>query len=177
MRNGRYCLPVKSEYKNHFQGMIHDQSSTGSTLFIEPMAIVRLNNDLRELAIKEQEEIEKILAELSMMAGEHVEQLEYDYNTITGLDFIFARAKLSKQMKGTEPKFNDKGIINLKKARHPLIDPKHVVPIDVRIGSDFNMLIITGPNTGGKTVTLKTVGLLTLMGQAVFIYLHSIIQN
>jgi DNA mismatch repair protein MutS2 len=166
MRNGRYCLPVKSEYKNHFQGMIHDQSSTGSTLFIEPMAIVRLNNDLRELAIKEQEEIEKILAELSMMAGEHVEQLEYDYNTITGLDFIFARAKLSKQMKGTEPKFNDKGIINLKKARHPLIDPKHVVPIDVRIGSDFNMLIITGPNTGGKTVTLKTVGLLTLMGQA-----------
>lgn len=166
MRNGRYCLPVRAEYKNQFQGMIHDQSSTGSTLFIEPMAIVRLNNDLRELAIQEQEEIERILASLSETAGEYVEQLEYDYNTITELDFIFARAALSKIMKGSEPVFNHNGIINLKKARHPLIDPKQVVPIDVRIGSDFNMLIITGPNTGGKTVTLKTVGLLTLMGQA-----------
>lgn len=166
MRNGRYCLPVRAEYKNQFQGMIHDQSSTGSTLFIEPMAIVKLNNDLRELAIKEQEEIERILASLSEMAAQYVEQLEYDYNTITELDFIFARANLSRQMKGTEPKFNNKGIINLKKARHPLIDPKQVVPIDIRIGNDYNMLIITGPNTGGKTVTLKTVGLLTLMGQA-----------
>lgn len=166
MRNGRYCLPVRSEYKNQFQGMIHDQSSTGSTLFIEPMSVVKLNNDLRELALKEKEEIEKILADLSDMAAEYVEQLYYDYNTITELDFIFARATLSKLMKGSEPLFNNNGIIYIKKARHPLIDPKHVVPIDVRIGKDFNMLIITGPNTGGKTVTLKTVGLLTLMGQA-----------
>ncbi len=166
MRNGRYCLPVRAEYKNQFQGMIHDQSSSGSTLFIEPMAIVRLNNDLRELAIKEQEEIEIILANLSETAGEFVEQLEYNIDTITKLDFIFARASLSKQMKGSEPTFNNKGIINLRKARHPLIDPKQVVPIDIRIGTDFSMLIITGPNTGGKTVTLKTVGLLTLMGQA-----------
>lgn len=166
MRNGRYCLPVRAEYKSQFQGMIHDQSSTGSTLFIEPMAIVRLNNDLRELAIKEQEEIEIILANLSEMASEYVDQLEYDYNTITELDFIFARATLSRQMKGSEPEFNNDGIIDLRRARHPLIDPKQVVPIDVRIGSDFSMLIITGPNTGGKTVTLKTIGLLTLMGQA-----------
>lgn len=166
MRNGRYCLPVRAEYKSQFQGMIHDQSSTGSTLFIEPMSIVRLNNDLRELAIKEQEEIERILESLSESASEHVEILDYDYDTISGLDFIFARATLSRQMKGSEPIFNNRGIINLKKARHPLIDSKHVVPIDVRIGTDFNMLIITGPNTGGKTVTLKTVGLLTLMGQA-----------
>lgn len=166
MRDGRYCLPVRAEYKNQFQGMIHDQSSSGSTLFIEPMAVVRLNNDLRELAIKEQQEIEKILAALSEMAAQYINELEYNYNTITELDFIFARARLSIQMKGTEPKFNARGIINLKKARHPLIDPKHAVPIDIRIGQDYTMLIITGPNTGGKTVTLKTVGLLTLMGQA-----------
>lgn len=166
MRNGRYCLPVKAENKNQFQGMIHDQSSSGSTLFIEPMSVVRLNNELRELAIKEQAEIEKILAGLSEMAGQNIEELEYDYNTVTELDFIFARARLSIQMNATEPRFNNCGIINLKKARHPLIDPKHVVPIDVKIGEDYTMLIITGPNTGGKTVTLKTVGLLTLMGQA-----------
>lgn len=166
MRNGRYCLPVRAEFKGHFQGMIHDQSSTGSTLFIEPMSVVRLNNDLKELAIKEQEEIEKILEDLSNTAAEYVEALEYNYNTLIGLDFIFARANLSKQMKASEPIFNNKGIINLKKARHPLIAAKEVVAIDVRIGSDFNMLMITGPNTGGKTVTLKTVGLLTLMGQA-----------
>ena len=166
MRNGRYCLPVKAEYKSQFQGMIHDQSSTGSTLFIEPIAVVKLNNELRELSIKEQEEIEKVLASLSNMAAEHVESLERNYNILSDLDFIFARATLSRHMNGSEPVFNTKGIINIKKGRHPLIDPKKVVPIDITLGRDFNMLIVTGPNTGGKTVTLKTVGLLTLMGQA-----------
>ncbi len=166
MRNGRYCLPVRSEFKNQFQGMIHDQSSTGSTLFVEPMAIVRLNNELKELAIKEQEEIEKVLTELSNQAAEHTESLDYDFHTLSELDFIFARASLSKQMKGSEPMFNKKGNLNIKKGRHPLIDPKKVVPIDIMLGKDFTMLIITGPNTGGKTVSLKTVGLLSLMGQA-----------
>ena len=166
MRNGRYCLPIRSEFKNSFPGMIHDQSSTGSTLFIEPMSVVRLNNELKELAIKEQEEVEKVLAELSNLAAEHTDELAYDFNTLSELDFIFARASLSRLMKGTEPVFNEKGIINIKKGRHPLIDAKKVVPIDVMLGKDFSMLIITGPNTGGKTVTLKTVGLLTLMGQA-----------
>jgi DNA mismatch repair protein MutS2 len=166
MRNGRYCLPVRAEFKSQFQGMIHDQSSTGSTLFVEPMAIVRLNNELKELSIKEQEEIEKILADLSNVAAEYTENLEYNFSTLSKLDFIFARASLSKQMKGSEPMFNSKGIVNIKKGRHPLIDSKKVVPIDIHLGRDFTMLIITGPNTGGKTVTLKTVGLLTLMGQA-----------
>ena len=166
MRNGRYCLPVRAEYKSQFQGMIHDQSSTGSTLFIEPIAIVRLNNELRELAIKEQEEIEKILAELSNQCAEHTESLEYDFATLSELDFIFARASLSRLMKGSEPSFNENGRVNIKKGRHPLIDAKKVVPIDIMLGNEFSMLIITGPNTGGKTVTLKTVGLLTLMGQA-----------
>lgn len=166
MRNGRYCLPVRSEFKGQFQGMIHDQSSSGSTIFVEPMAIVRLNNELKELSIKEQEEIEKILADLSNMAAEYAESLEYNFRTLSELDFIFARASLSKQMKGSEPIFNQKGIMNIKKGRHPLIDPKKVVPIDIMLGKDFTMLIITGPNTGGKTVSLKTVGLLTLMGQA-----------
>lgn len=166
MRNGRYCLPVKAEYRNSFQGMIHDQSSTGSTLFIEPMSIVRLNNELKELGVKEQEEIEKVLEQLSLQAAEFIESLEYNFSTLSQLDFIFARASLSKYMKGTQPHFNQKGIIQIKKGRHPLIDAKKVVPIDIRIGDEFNMLIITGPNTGGKTVSLKTVGLLTLMGQA-----------
>ncbi len=166
MRNGRYCLPVKQEYRGQFHGMIHDQSSSGSTLFVEPMAVVKLNNDLKELEIKEQEEIEKILADLSNQAGFETEKLDNNVRVIAQLDFIFARAALSKQMKGTEPVFNDKGIINIKKGRHPLIDSKKVVPIDITLGNDFNLLVITGPNTGGKTVSLKTVGLFTLLGQA-----------
>lgn len=166
MRNGRYCLPVKAEYKSQFQGMIHDQSSTGSTLFIEPIAIVKLNNELLELSIQEQKEIEKVLENLSNMAAEHVDSLSYNYNALSELDFIFARASLSRNMNASEPVFNTNGILNIKKGRHPLIDAKKVVPIDIMLGKDFTMLIVTGPNTGGKTVTLKTVGLLTLMGQA-----------
>ena len=166
MRNGRYCLPIRAEYKNQFSGMIHDQSSSGSTLFIEPMAVVKLNNDLRELAIKETEEIEKILANLSNQAAEFSNELKENLRVLTELDFIFAKAALSKQMKATEPIFNKKGYINIKKGRHPLIDPKKVVPIDIHLGKKFNLLIVTGPNTGGKTVSLKTVGLFTLMGQA-----------
>jgi DNA mismatch repair protein MutS2 len=166
MRNGRYCLPVKQEYRSHFQGMIHDQSSTGSTLFIEPMAIVKLNNDLRELEIKEQEEIEKILADLSNLVGAETENLSVNLKVLTELDFIFAKATLSKSLKASEPIFNNRGYINIKKGRHPLIDPKQVVPIDINIGKNFNLLVVTGPNTGGKTVSLKTVGLFTLMGQA-----------
>lgn len=166
MRNGRYCLPIRAEFKGQFPGMIHDQSSTGSTFFVEPMAIVRLNNELKELAIKEQEEIEKVLADLSNQAAEHTESLEYNFLTLSELDFIFARASLSRQMKASEPIFNKNGTLNIKKGRHPLIDAKKVVPIDIMLGKDFTMLIITGPNTGGKTVSLKTVGLLTLMGQA-----------
>jgi DNA mismatch repair protein MutS2 len=166
MRNGRYCLPVKQEYRGQFPGMIHDQSSSGSTLFVEPMSVVKLNNDMKELESKEQEEIEKILADLSNRAGEEIDKLETNIKVITELDFIFARANLSKQMKGSEPIFNTNGIINIKKGRHPLIDPKKVVPIDINLGKDFHLLVITGPNTGGKTVSLKTVGLFTLMGQA-----------
>ena len=166
MRNGRYCLPVKSEYKNQFGGMIHDQSATGSTLFIEPMAVVRLNNELRELALKEQSEIEKILSELSAMAGAHTEELAYNQTTLAEFDFIFARALLSRQMKASEPVFTRNRVIDIKKGRHPVIDPHRVVPIDIRLGQEFDLLVITGPNTGGKTVSLKTVGLFTLMGQA-----------
>ena len=166
MRNGRYCIPVKSEYKGQVPGMVHDQSSTGSTLFIEPMAIVKLNNDIRELELKEQKEIEIILADLSEQTAVHSEPIKTDLEIMVQLDFIFARASLAMDMNGNEPLFNDKGRINLKKARHPLIDKKKAVPIDIRLGDDFDLLVITGPNTGGKTVSLKTVGLLTMMGQS-----------
>jgi len=166
MRNGRYCVPVKAEYRSQFKGMIHDQSSTGSTLFMEPMAIVKLNNELRELSLKESEEIERVLAELSNQVGEHTEELKVNQEMLTKLDFIFAKASLSKQMRASTPVFNQNGVINIKKGRHPLIDPKKVVPIDIRLGKDYELLIVTGPNTGGKTVSLKTVGLFTLMGQA-----------
>lgn len=165
MRNGRYCLPVKQEYKSTFPGMIHDQSSTGSTFFIEPMAIVKLNNELAELAMKEQEEIEKILASLSALAAPYTEDLQRDVILLAELDFIFAKAGLSKKMQGSEPLF-DQNYIHIKKGRHPLIPKDQVVPIDVTLGRTYDLLIITGPNTGGKTVSLKTVGLFTLMGQA-----------
>lgn len=165
MRNGRYCLPVKQEYKSTFQGMIHDQSSTGSTYFIEPMAIVKLNNELAELAMKEQEEIEKILASLSALAAPYAEDLQRNVLLLAELDFIFAKAGLSKKMQASEPLF-DQNYIDIKKGRHPLIPRDKVVPIDVTLGKNYDLLIITGPNTGGKTVSLKTVGLFTLMGQA-----------
>lgn len=165
MRNGRYCLPVKQEYKSSFQGMIHDQSATGSTFFIEPMAIVKLNNELAELAMKEQEEIEKILASISSLCAPEAEGLERNVILLAELDFIFAKAKLSKKMQGSEPDFSE-NYIEIKKGRHPLIPRDRVVPIDVMLGQDYRLLIITGPNTGGKTVSLKTVGLFTLMGQA-----------
>ena len=166
MRNGRYCLPVKQEYQGKFSGMVHDRSSKGSTVFIEPMAIVKLNNELAELMVAEKEEIEKVLASLSAEAAAHTQALEFNRRTLSELDFIFARASLSKSMKAVEPVFNEKGYINIKKGRHPLIESHQVVPIDIYLGGDFSMLIITGPNTGGKTVSLKTVGLFTLMGQA-----------
>ena len=166
MRNGRYCIPVKAEYKGQVPGMIHDQSSTGSTLFIEPMAVVKLNNDLRELGSKEKEEIEHILDTLSELAGESAVMLEQDIAVLTRLDFIFAKASLSRTYNGSEPVFNENGYIHIKKGRHPLLDKKKVVPIDLILGKDYRMLIVTGPNTGGKTVSLKTVGLFTLMGQA-----------
>lgn len=165
MRNGRYCLPIKQEYKSTFPGMIHDQSATGSTFFIEPMAIVKLNNELAELAMKEQEEIEKVLASLSALAAPYAESLERNVILLSELDFIFAKASLSKSMQGSEPLF-DQPYIHIKRGRHPLIPKEKVVPIDVSLGKTYDLLIITGPNTGGKTVSLKTVGLFTLMGQA-----------
>ena len=166
MRDGRFCLPVKAEAKSQVPGMIHDQSSTGSTLFIEPLAVVNLNNELRELFLKEQEEIEVILANLSNLVGEYSGQLAHDYEILVELDFIFAKANLASEYDGVAPTFNEEGRIHIKKGRHPLLDKKKVVPIDVRLGDDFQLLIVTGPNTGGKTVSLKTVGLLTLMGQS-----------
>lgn len=166
MRNGRYCLPVKAEYRSSFRGMLHDQSATGSTLFIEPAAVVKLNNDIRQLELQEQEEIDKILADLSNLAADQSFFLAQDYRVLCELDFIFARAMLSKKMRGTRPLFPAEGYIEIKKGRHPLIDEKKVVPIDIHIGKDFSLLVVTGPNTGGKTVSLKTVGLFCLMGQA-----------
>lgn len=166
MRNGRYCIPVRAEYRGQVPGMIHDQSSTGSTLFIEPMAVVKLNNELRELELKEEQEIEVILSTLSSLVAQETETIRDDLTLLTQLDVIFAKAQLSRSYNGSEPVFNEKGWINIKKGRHPLLDKKKVVPIDIHLGKDFQLLIITGPNTGGKTVSLKTVGLFTLMGQA-----------
>lgn len=166
MRNSRYCIPIKAEYKSQVNGMIHDQSATGSTYFIEPAAVVELNNKIRELELEEKEEIGIILASLSAMAGEHTEELSANQKLMTELDFIFAKAKLAMEMNATAPVFNTEHFINIRKGRHPLLDKKRVVPIDIRLGKEFDLLIITGPNTGGKTVSLKTVGLFTLMGQA-----------
>ena len=166
MRDGRYCLPVKSEYKNQVSGMVHDQSATGSTLFIEPMAIIRLNNEMRELEIQEQKEIEAVLASLSNHAAPCTEELRMDMELLAQLDFIFAKAGLARHYKCSAPVFNDKGYIHIKDGRHPLLNPQAVVPINVWLGREFDLLIVTGPNTGGKTVSLKTVGLFTLMGQS-----------
>ena len=166
MRDNRYCIPVKAEYKSQVSGMVHDQSSTGSTFFIEPTAVVNLNNQLKELDLQEQEEIEVILGDLSSQAAVHTSELAADQKIMTTLDFIFAKAKLAMEQNATEPIFNTEHYIQIRKGRHPLLDKKKAVPIDVRLGKDFDLLVITGPNTGGKTVSLKTVGLFTLMGQA-----------
>ena len=146
--------------------MVHDRSNTGSTVFMEPTAVIQLNNKIKELQSKEKEEIEKILAELTSLVAENVDVMEANMNVIAHLDFVFAKAELSLKMNGSEPKFNNDGIIDIRKGRHPLLDEKAVVPIDINIGRDFSTLLITGPNTGGKTVALKTLGLFTLMGQA-----------
>lgn len=166
IRNDRYCVPVKSEYRNSFPGMIHDQSNTGSTLFMEPLSVIQLNNKIKELQAKEKEEIRKILVELSRLVTENTLIIEADLELLTQMDFIFAKGALSISMGGTKPLFNTKGYVNIQKARHPLLDGKAVVPIDIYLGKDFTTLLITGPNTGGKTVALKTLGLFTLMGQA-----------
>ncbi len=166
MRNNRYCIPIKAEYKGQVTGMVHDQSATGSTYFIEPAAVVELNNKLRELELEEKAEIEKILADLSAQAAVHTEELADNQKVMTLLDFIFAKAELAMDMNATEPLFNEDHYINIRKGRHPLLEKKKVVPIDIHLGKEFDLLIITGPNTGGKTVSLKTVGLFTLMGQA-----------
>ena len=166
MRDNRYCIPVKAEYKGQVSGMVHDQSSTGSTFFIEPAAVINLNNQLKELDLQEQQEIEVILADLSSQAAAHTSELTADQKIMTTLDFVFAKAKLAMEQNATEPVFNTDHYIQIRKGRHPLLDKKKAVPIDVQLGKDFDLLVITGPNTGGKTVSLKTVGLFTLMGQA-----------
>ncbi|MCI6060898.1 MAG: endonuclease MutS2 [Dorea sp.] len=166
MRGDRYCIPVKSEYRSQVSGLIHDQSATGSTLFIEPMAVVKLNNDLKELYAKEQEEIQIILARLSADTAEYIDSIRTDYQILTELDFIFSKGSLALDMNASMPVFNTEGRIHIREGRHPLLDPKKVVPVTVTLGDTFNLLIVTGPNTGGKTVSLKTVGLFTLMGQA-----------
>ena len=166
VREGRYCIPVKAEHKNHIAGMIHDESGSGATVFIEPMSVVKLNNELRELDIKEQEEIQKILEHLSAQCSMQSGILENDYKLLVQLDFIFAKGRYSEKIRGNEPEFNDNGFLELKQARHPLLERKTAVPINVSLGKDFSMLIVTGPNTGGKTVSLKTTGLLCLMGQS-----------
>ncbi len=166
MRNGRYCIPVKAEYKNSFQGMIHDQSSTGSTVFIEPLQVVNLNNKIKELENEEHVEIERILEDLSQRTATVVEEITEDLKLLITLDFIFAKAKYAKDINASEPIFNEEGIVDLKRAVHPLLERHTAVPVDIRLGEDYSLLIITGPNTGGKTVSLKTLGLLTLMGQS-----------
>ncbi len=170
MRDGRYCLPVKTENKSQVAGIVHDQSGSGKAVFIEPLSVVKLNNEWRELEIQEQKEIELVLADLTEQTVAHAAEILTDYHVLTELDFIFAKARLSRDYKGTEPVYDQAEdapkIIDIKKGRHPLLDPKNVVPIDVRLGKDFDLLVVTGPNTGGKTVSLKTTGLLTLMGQS-----------
>ncbi len=166
MRGDRYCIPVKAEYRSQVNGLIHDQSSTGSTLFIEPMAVVKLNNDLKELYAKEQEEIQVILARLSVDVAEHIEEIRTNYQILGELDFMFAKGSLALSMNGNKPIFNNNGYIHIREGRHPLLNKRTVVPITIMLGGDFHLLIVTGPNTGGKTVSLKTVGLFTLMGQA-----------
>lgn len=166
MRGDRYCLPVKAEYRSQVNGLIHDQSATGSTLFIEPMAVVKLNNDLKELYAREQEEIQVILARLSVDAAEYIEEIRLNYKALVELDFIFAKGALALDMNASRPVFNNEGRIRIREGRHPLLDRKKVVPISLTLGDTFDLLVITGPNTGGKTVSLKTVGLFTLMGQA-----------
>ena len=165
-RDGAYCLPIKSEYKNKVSGVVHDQSSTGSTVFIEPLAVIRMNNELKSLAMDEKKEIEKILERLSLLAAEYTGVLDNNARNLIYLDFVYAKANLSKKMNGSEPKFNSKHYINIKEGRHPLLDAKKVVPINISLGDTYDLLIITGPNTGGKTVSLKTVGLFTIMGQS-----------
>lgn len=166
IRNERYCVPIKQEYKNAFAGLIHDQSATGATVFIEPISIVQLNNKIKELHNKEKIEVERILALLSAKVAENGDVILANADILAHIDFVFAKAELSIKMNGTEPKFNTKGYVNIKKARHPLLDSATVVPTNIYIGGKFNTLLITGPNTGGKTVSLKTLGLFTLMGQA-----------
>ena len=165
-REGRYCIPVKAEYKSQIPGMIHDQSKGGQTFFIEPMSVVKLNNEIRELEVEESEEIAKILAGLSVMAGNYPAELTANFENLLNLDFIMAKARLSRSMRGSSPIMNTEGRIHIRKGRHPLIDPHKVVPVDILLGDGYDQLIVTGPNTGGKTVTLKTIGLFSLMGQS-----------